>query len=74
MFPKISPHFIPLSARPIIGSSLDPSLSPGQSNNSAKSRMHSPIVEGSQFHAPIDLLGELKERLACLTISHFNAA
>ncbi|GIY18067.1 hypothetical protein CDAR_286771 [Caerostris darwini] len=63
MFPKISPNFIPLSARDIISSSLDPPMSPGQSNNCAKSHMHSLIAQGSQFHTPIDLLGELKERL-----------
>ncbi|GIY18063.1 hypothetical protein CDAR_286751 [Caerostris darwini] len=50
-------------ARDVIGSSLDHPLSPGQSNNCAKSRMHSLIAEGSQFHTAIDLLGELKERL-----------
>ncbi|GIY90644.1 hypothetical protein CEXT_136601 [Caerostris extrusa] len=60
---KISPNFIPLSARDIIGSSLDPPLSPGQNNNCAKSRMHSLIVGRQPFHTPIDLLGELKERL-----------
>ncbi|GIY18065.1 hypothetical protein CDAR_286761 [Caerostris darwini] len=62
MFPKISPNFIPLNARDVIGSSLDHPLSPGRNNNCVKSRMHSLIVEGNEFHTLIDLLGELKER------------
>ncbi|GIY62983.1 hypothetical protein CDAR_303611 [Caerostris darwini] len=60
-YTEISHNFIPLSAGYYCW--LQTPLTPGQEQIIAPSCMHSLIVEGSQFHTPIDLLGELKERL-----------